>query len=70
MEEKKAMKTLRVGVFCSAYYTTSIEVPADMDLDEAIDYAEDHLDELPIEGDLEYVEGSDDIDRENCELEE
>ena len=68
MEEKKATKTLNLGVFCSAYYNTSIEVPADMDLEEAIEYARENIADLPIVDGLEYVEGSDDIDVENCEF--
>lgn len=63
------MKTLHVGVFCSAYYNSSIEVPDDMTLEEAIEYARDHIDELSIENGLDYVEGSDDIDEDNCDFE-
>lgn len=41
-------------------------VPADMNFDEAIQYAKDHLPDIPIESELEYADGSDVIDPENC----
>lgn len=62
------MKTLNVGVFCSAYYNSSIEVPDDMSLEDAIEYAKEKIKELPIVNGLDYVEGSDEIDEENCDF--
>lgn len=61
------MKTLNVTVQCMAYYKSSIEVPDDMTLEEAIEYANDHLDEIPC-GELEYVSDSDELDTENCDF--
>lgn len=52
------MKTLNLTVMCQAYYNSSIEVPDDMTFDEAIEYAKQHLDEVPIVGSLIYVSNS------------
>ena len=62
------MKTLNLTVMCQAYYNSSIEVPDDMTLEEAIEYAKQHLDEVPIVDGLEYVSDSDELDVENCEF--
>lgn len=63
------MKTLNVKVQCMAYYSSSIEVPDDMTLKESIQYAKEHLDEIPC-GELEYVSDSDELDEENCDFAE
>ena len=34
---------------------------------EALEYAKDHLDEIPL-GEMNYIENSDVLDQENCEL--
>lgn len=53
---------------CTAYYTGSIEVPADYTLEQAIAYAKEHIDEIPIESDLEYIGESDELDEEHCKF--
>lgn len=58
-------KTLDVTVQCMAVYNSSIEVPADMTLAEAIEYAKEHIDQIPV-GEMEYISDSDEIDAENC----
>ncbi len=63
------MKTLNVTVQCMAIYNSSIEVPDDMTFEEAIEYAKNHLNEIPL-GELEYVDDSDELDEENCDFEE
>ena len=63
------MKTLNVTVQCMAVYNSSIEVPEEMTLEEAIEYAKAHLDEIPL-GELEYISDSDELDEENCDFEE
>ena len=63
------MKTLNVTVQCMAVYNSSIEVPDDMTFEEAIEYAKNHLNEIPL-GELEYVDDSDVLDEENCDFEE
>lgn len=58
------MKKLTVKVWCEASYTSEIDVPDDMTLEEAYEYACDHLDEIPL-GELEYLPYSDSIDSED-----
>lgn len=69
MEEAKT-RTLNLTVKCQASYSSRIEVPADLTLNEAIEYAKQRLDEVPIEGHLEYVSGSDVLDIDNCDFNE
>ena len=63
------MKTLNVTIQCMAVYNSSIEVPEEMTLEEAIEYAKNHLNEIPLT-ELEYVDDSDILDEENCDFEE
>ena len=63
------MKRLNVTVQCMAVYNSSIEVPEELTFEEAIEYAKNHLDEIPL-GELEYVSDSDTLDEENCDFEE
>ena len=58
-------KTINITAQCLAVYNSSIEVPFDMSLEEAVQYAKDHIDEISI-GELEYISDSDQIDEENC----
>ena len=64
------MKILNVTVVCQAYYNGHIEVPDDMTFDEAIEYAREHIDDIPIDSHLEYVGGSDELDVDNCDFDE
>ena len=61
------MKKLNVTATCMAVYCSSIEVPDDMTLEEAIEYAKKHINEIPI-GEMEYISDSDEIDEENCDF--
>lgn len=63
------MKRLNVTVTCMAVYCSGIGVPDEMTLEEAIEYAKKHIDEIPI-GELEWISDSDEIDEENCDFEE
>lgn len=63
------MKRLNVTVTCMAVYCSGIDVPNEMTLEEAIEYAKKHIDEIPI-GELEWISDSDEIDEENCDFEE
>ena len=62
------MKRLNVTCTCLAVYNSSIKVPDDMLLEEAIEYATEHIHEIPT-GKLEYISDSDEIDDENCDFE-
>lgn len=63
------MKRLNVTVTCMAVYCSGIDVPDEMTLEEAIEYAKKHIDEIPI-GELEWISDSDEIDEENCDFDE
>ena len=63
------MKRLNVTVTCMAVYCSGIDVPDEMTLEAAIEYATKHIDEIPI-GELEWISDSDEIDEENCDFEE
>ena len=63
------MKRLNVTVTCMAVDCSGIDVPDEMTLEEAIEYAKKHIDEIPI-GELEWISDSDEIDEENCDFEE
>lgn len=61
------MKKLDVTVQCMAVYNSSIDVPDGLTIDEAIEYAKKHIDNIAL-GVLEYVPGSDVLDKENCDF--
>lgn len=63
------MKRLHLTIQCMAIYESGIDVPDDMDIEEAIAYAKKHLADVPL-GIMEYVAGSDVLDEENCDFEE
>lgn len=63
------MKKLKVSAICRCWYTSSIEVPDEMTIEEAIEYAKENIDIIPL-GDLEYISNSDELDEELCEFEE
>lgn len=62
-------RILKVSVFCQAMYHTSIELPKDFTggLEDAMDYADNLLDDIPL-GELAYVPGDDELDRNGCYL--
>lgn len=64
------MKRLAVTVNCMAVYNSFIDVPDNMNIDEAIKYAKEHLSDIPSINRLEYVSDSDELDEENCEFED
>lgn len=61
------MKKLNVRVTCMAIYSSSIEVPNEMTLEEAIEYARENLNEIPL-GEMEYIPDSDELDEYNCDF--
>ena len=62
------MRKLNVTVECSAVYNSSIQVPNNLTIEEAIQYAKAHIDEISL-GELEYIAGSDELDEDNCDFE-
>jgi len=63
------MKKLNVTIICKACYNGVIEVPDGMTLEEAIEFAKQNLDTIPL-GELEYIPCSDELDEENCDFED
>lgn len=63
------MKRLHLTIQCMAIYESGIDVPDDMTIEEAIEYAKKHLSEVPL-GRLEYISDSDVLDEDNCDFEE
>lgn len=62
------MKTLNVTVNCLGVYNSSIQVPDGMTIEEAIKYASQHLDEIPMR-EVEWI-GDANLDEENCDFDE
>lgn len=62
-------RILKVSIFCQAKYNTSIELPKDFTggLEDAMDYADNLLDNIPL-GELAYVPGNNELDRNGCYL--
>ena len=63
------MKRLNLTATCMAVYNSSIMVPDELTLEEAIQYAKDHIDEICV-GELNYIPDSDMIDEENCDFDD
>ena len=59
-------KRLAVTMFCEAIYYSSLDVPKELTLDEAIAYAKAHTDDIPL-GTLEYVQDTE-LDEANCDF--
>lgn len=68
MNESRKTKRLNVTVECLAIYNSGIDVPEELSLEEAIQYAKEHIDEIHL-GELEYISDSDRLDEENCDFE-
>ena len=63
------MKNLNVTIICKATYNSIIQVPDDYTEAQAIEYAKQHIAEIPI-NELEYVKGSDVLDEDNCSFDD
>lgn len=62
-------KRLNLTVQCMAVYNSGIDVPDSMNLEDAIEYAKAHINEINV-GEMEYIGDSDVLDEENCDFEE
>lgn len=62
---EKHTKKLNVVVQCMATYNSSINVPDCMTLEDAIEYTNMHINEIPLTK-MNYVNGSNSLDEENC----
>lgn len=57
-------KILHCRIYAEVYYDSEIEVDDNLSLEEAVDYAKKHINEIPIST-LEYIPDSDTIDDED-----
>lgn len=64
------MKKLNVTIEFSMVGVSSIMVPDNLTLEEAIEYAKEHIAEIPTPHEAEYICDSDIIDEENCDFAE
>lgn len=63
------MKKLNVTLIFKSVGTSSIYVPENLSLEDAIQYAKDHINEIHTPSDAEYISDSDEIDEECCDFE-
>lgn len=63
------MKKFNVTMTFLSVGTTTIEVPDELTLEQAIEYAKENIKSIPIPYNAEYVDDSDIIDEENCDFE-
>ena len=66
---EQEMRKLDVTVQCIAVYNSSIMVPKDLSLEEAIEYAKDHINSINIT-ELEYINDSDEICEDECQFDD
>ena len=67
-DTKNIPQKLFCSILCNAYYHGELLLPeAIKTFPEALEYAKEHLDEIPL-GEMNYIENSDVLDEENCEL--
>lgn len=63
------MKRLNVTVNCLAVYCSAIDVPDELSIEQAIEYAKEHINEIPL-GQLDYIPDSDSLDEYNCDFDD
>lgn len=66
MESKKFNITYQYSMIG----TITIDVPKDMTIEEALKYAEDNIEDLPLPDNAEYISESCLLDQENCDFDE
>ena len=69
MEEKK-FKTLHLTVFVTGVGDTSIQVPEEMSLEEALKYAAEHADEIRMPSNVDFNSSNLVFDEDNCDFED
>lgn len=67
--EGQQTRRLNVTIACQAVYNSSIDVPKELSIEEALEYAKMHIAEIPL-GALDYIPDSDVLDIENCDFED
>lgn len=64
------MKKLNVTIEFAKVGVSSIMVPDNFTLEEAIEYAKEHINEIPLPSQSDYISDSDIIDEDNCNFDE
>ena len=64
------MKKLHVSLVYYVVGDTSIMVPDNLTIEEAINYAKDHIKDIELPSNPEYIYGSDYIDEDDCDFED
>ena len=64
------MKTLNLTINVTAVQNDYIEVPDNMSFEEAMKYAEKHINECIVLPGLEAIPGSETFDEDNCDFDE
>lgn len=61
-------KTVEVGMYYTSYGKTTATIPDDIEPKDIPNYLRDHIDEIPLPKNAEYVDDSADIDTENIKI--
>lgn len=61
-------KTVEVGMYYTSYGKTTATIPDGIEPKDIPDYLKDHIDEIPLPKNAEYVDESADIDTENIKI--
>ena len=64
------MKKLHLTVYVTSIGDTSIRVPDNLTVEEAIQYAKEHLSEVALPSNLDPDHGTMVLDEENCDFED
>ena len=62
------MKKMHITMFVKSVGDSSIMVPDNLTIEEAIVYAKEHISEIHTPENLEFVDGSEELDEENCDF--
>jgi divalent metal cation (Fe/Co/Zn/Cd) transporter len=64
------MKRLHITLVYSVVGDTHLDVPDELSVEEAIEYAKEHMDYVRLPYNAEYIEDSEVLDEENCDFED
>lgn len=69
-ENQRKTKRLHVTLLYRCVRDSGIDVDENLSLNEAIEYAKEHIREIELPMNYEYVMDSEEIDEENCDFED
>lgn len=61
-------KTVEIGMYYTSYGKTTATIPDNIEPENIPEYLRDHIDEIPLPKNAEYVDESADIDTENIKI--